>query len=159
MGSNNTFKTVLLLTALTVILILGGRLIAGTSGMIVMFVLALGMNFVSYWFSDKIALMMAGARGGSRPRARARSESRHADHDGDRGARGCHHDAGAYGPVGAHFWRLWRPERRSRRRWNRRPHRGLAHDHSRPHRGDPDPARDLPLSGVRGRRDRRPDLG
>jgi heat shock protein HtpX len=61
MGSTNTFKTVLLLTALTVILILGGRLIAGTSGMIVMFVLALGMNFVSYWFSDKIALKMAGA--------------------------------------------------------------------------------------------------
>src|SRR5436190_17969236 len=62
MGSTNTFKTVLLLTALTVILILGGRLIAGTSGMIFAFVLALGMNFVSYWFSDKIALKMAGAR-------------------------------------------------------------------------------------------------
>jgi len=61
MASTNTFKTVLLLTALTVLLIVGGRLIAGTGGMVFAFVLALGMNFVSYWFSDKIALKMAGA--------------------------------------------------------------------------------------------------
>jgi heat shock protein HtpX len=62
MASTNTFKTVLLLTALTVLLIVGGRLIAGTSGMVVAFVLAMGMNLVSYWFSDKIALSMAGAQ-------------------------------------------------------------------------------------------------
>jgi heat shock protein HtpX len=62
MGSSNTFKTVLLLTALTVLLIVGGRLIAGTSGMVVAFVLAMGMNLISYWFSDKIALSMAGAQ-------------------------------------------------------------------------------------------------
>jgi heat shock protein HtpX len=62
MSSANTLKTVLLLTALTAILIVGGRLIAGTGGMIFAFVLALGMNFFSYWFSDKIALSMAGAK-------------------------------------------------------------------------------------------------
>jgi len=61
MASTNTTKTVLLLTALTMILILGGRVIAGTSGMIFAFIFAMGMNFVSYWFSDKIALAMAGA--------------------------------------------------------------------------------------------------
>src|SRR5438132_6054108 len=61
MASTNTLKTVLLLTALTMLLIFGGRAIAGTSGMIVAFVLAMGINFISYWFSDKIALAMAGA--------------------------------------------------------------------------------------------------
>jgi heat shock protein HtpX len=61
MASTNTFKTVFLLTALTVILLLFGRIIGGTSGMIFCFILALGMNFVSYWWSDKIALAMAGA--------------------------------------------------------------------------------------------------
>ena len=55
------FKTVVLLTALTVLLVLCGRVLAGTGGMIFCFVLALGMNFASYWFSDKIALAMAGA--------------------------------------------------------------------------------------------------
>jgi len=62
MASTNTFKTVLLLTALTVLLVACGRLIAGPGGMMFAFILALGMNFVSYWFSDKIALTMAGAK-------------------------------------------------------------------------------------------------
>ena len=62
MSSTNTFKTVALLTALTVLLVLCGRVMGGTGGMVFCFVLALGMNFVSYWFSDKIALSMAGAR-------------------------------------------------------------------------------------------------
>jgi heat shock protein HtpX len=56
------FKTVLLLTALTVLFLFVGRAIGGQSGMVFAFILALGMNFFSYWFSDKIALAMAGAR-------------------------------------------------------------------------------------------------
>jgi heat shock protein HtpX len=56
------FKTVLLLTALTVLFIFMGRVIGGQGGMIFAFILALGMNFFSYWFSDKIALAMAGAK-------------------------------------------------------------------------------------------------
>src|SRR5919199_1566080 len=61
MSSNNMFKTVLLLTALTVLMLFVGRAVAGTSGMMFAFIFALGMNFFSYWFSDKIALRMAGA--------------------------------------------------------------------------------------------------
>ncbi len=62
MSSTNTFKTVMLLTALTVLFLLVGRAIGGQSGMVLAFILALGMNFLSYWFSDKIALAMGGAR-------------------------------------------------------------------------------------------------
>ncbi|HZT08555.1 MAG TPA: zinc metalloprotease HtpX [Chloroflexota bacterium] len=61
MASNNTFRTMFLLTALTVILLLFGRVFGGTQGMIFAFIFALAMNFTSYWFSDKIALAMAGA--------------------------------------------------------------------------------------------------
>ncbi len=62
MSSTNMFKTVMLLTAMTVLFIFFGRLVGGQGGMVMAFVFALGMNFVSYWFSDKIALKMAGAR-------------------------------------------------------------------------------------------------
>jgi heat shock protein HtpX len=62
MSSTNMFKTVMLLTALTVLFLLVGRAIGGQSGMVLAFIFAMGMNFFSYWFSDKIALAMAGAR-------------------------------------------------------------------------------------------------
>ncbi|MDE3113065.1 MAG: zinc metalloprotease HtpX [Chloroflexota bacterium] len=58
----NTVKTVGLLAVLTLILLLAGRLIGGTGGMTIALVLAVVMNVSSYWFSDKIALAMAGAR-------------------------------------------------------------------------------------------------
>ncbi len=54
----NTFKTVVLLTFMTVLLVFVGAAIGGRSGMIMAFALALVMNFVSYWFSDKIVLSM-----------------------------------------------------------------------------------------------------
>ena len=62
MSSANMFKTVMLLTALTVLLLFIGNALAGTSGMVIALMLALAMNFVSYWFSDKFALSMAGAK-------------------------------------------------------------------------------------------------
>lgn len=62
MGSGNTLKTALLLTSLAVLLVLVGRFLGGTGGMIVAFVLALAMNFGAYWFSDRMALAMTGAR-------------------------------------------------------------------------------------------------
>lgn len=54
----NTFKTLILLLALTLLLILVGGLIGGRSGMIFALVLAAIMNFTAYWFSDKIVLAM-----------------------------------------------------------------------------------------------------
>jgi heat shock protein HtpX len=47
-----------LLTFMTVLLVFAGAAIGGRSGMVVAFGLALVMNFVSYWFSDKIVLSM-----------------------------------------------------------------------------------------------------
>lgn len=54
----NTLKTAFLLTALTLLLVLAGDYIGGNNGMILAFILAAGMNFVSYFYSDKIALRM-----------------------------------------------------------------------------------------------------
>ena len=55
---SNIFKTGLLLAVLTAMLILIGGAIGGQQGMVVAFVLAMVMNFASYWFSDKIVLSM-----------------------------------------------------------------------------------------------------
>jgi len=62
-------KTFLLLGLLSVILISMGGLVGGKSGLLIAFLIALGMNFVSYWFSDKIVLKMTGAREVSRDEA------------------------------------------------------------------------------------------
>lgn len=62
MFSFNTLKTTLLLGALTGLLVIVGGVLGGNSGMLLGFVVAVVMNFGSYWFSDKIALKMAGAR-------------------------------------------------------------------------------------------------
>ncbi len=59
---SNVFKTGLLLAVLTVMLILLGGALGGRQGMFIAFFLALAMNFVSYWFSDKIVLAAYGAR-------------------------------------------------------------------------------------------------
>lgn len=53
---SSVFKTTLLLTALTILLVLFGQAIAGKGGMIAAFVFACFMNFISYWFSDKLVL-------------------------------------------------------------------------------------------------------
>jgi len=58
----NYFKTGLLLIVLTLLLVWVGGLIGGPNGAIVAFVIALVMNGVSYWFSDKIVLAMYGAK-------------------------------------------------------------------------------------------------
>src|SRR5215467_14446922 len=54
----NAFKTAFLLTFLTVLLVLLGRAFGGQRGMILALGIAVVMNFVSYFFSDKIALAM-----------------------------------------------------------------------------------------------------
>jgi len=53
---NNVFKTTLLLTAMTLLLMLAGRAFGGQNGMLIALAFAAVMNFVSYFFSDKIAL-------------------------------------------------------------------------------------------------------
>jgi len=54
----NTFKTAFLLTALTLLLMFIGRAFGGQSGMLMALIIAAVMNFVSYFYSDKIALAM-----------------------------------------------------------------------------------------------------
>src|SRR2546430_3876006 len=54
----NTFKTAFLLTALTLLLMFVGRIFGGQNGMLIALIFAAVMNFVSYFFSDKIALAM-----------------------------------------------------------------------------------------------------
>lgn len=65
----NTFKTAMLLTAMTLLLVVGGQLIAGQQGMIMAFGIAVVMNGIAYFFSDKMALAMSGARPVTREQA------------------------------------------------------------------------------------------
>lgn len=58
----NAFRTTLLLGLLTCLLVIAGGAIGGRSGMTFALIMAGVMNFVSYWFSDKIVLSMYGAR-------------------------------------------------------------------------------------------------
>ncbi len=58
----NALKTTLLLGLMTGLFIAIGGLLGGRSGMVLAFGVALVMNVVSYWFSDKIVLRMYGAQ-------------------------------------------------------------------------------------------------
>jgi heat shock protein HtpX len=60
-GLWNPLKTAVLLAALTGLFLAIGYAIGGTSGLLPAFVIALVMNFVSFWFSDVIALKAHGA--------------------------------------------------------------------------------------------------
>lgn len=57
----NTLKTGILMVALFALFMGLGRILGGANGLVIGFVLALGMNFFSYWFSDRVALSMSGA--------------------------------------------------------------------------------------------------
>jgi len=56
MATTNTLKTVALLGLLSAILILGGERLGGLNGLYFGLIIAVAMNFGSYFFSDKIAL-------------------------------------------------------------------------------------------------------
>ncbi len=58
----NLMKTAILMAAITALFMLLGRMLGGPSGMMLALLVALGMNFFSYWFSDKIVLKMYKAR-------------------------------------------------------------------------------------------------
>jgi heat shock protein HtpX len=65
----NQFKTFVLMLVLTVLLILVGSVIGGRNGAIYFFIFAALMNFITYWFSDKIVLKMYGAKEASQGEA------------------------------------------------------------------------------------------
>ncbi len=58
----NMMKTAILMAAITALFMAIGGMIGGRSGMMLALVVALGMNFFSYWFSDKMVLKMYNAR-------------------------------------------------------------------------------------------------
>jgi heat shock protein HtpX len=53
----NYLKTAMLMSFLIAILAIGGEMVGGTSGMLLFGFIGLVFNFISYWFSDRIALM------------------------------------------------------------------------------------------------------
>ncbi|MCB8566171.1 zinc metalloprotease HtpX [Fusobacterium ulcerans] len=57
-----TLKTFILMAVMTFILMLIGNAVAGREGLIFALIMAGVMNFISYWFSDKIVLSMYGAQ-------------------------------------------------------------------------------------------------
>jgi heat shock protein HtpX len=58
----NWVKTAILMAAITALFIVIGGLIGGKSGMIIALLIALAMNFFSYWFSDQMVLRMYNAQ-------------------------------------------------------------------------------------------------
>jgi len=58
----NLMKTAILMAAITALFMALGQLLGGQTGMMLALVVALGMNFFSYWFSDKMVLKMYNAR-------------------------------------------------------------------------------------------------
>ncbi len=58
----NQFKTAVLLASMSGLLMLIGGLLGGTKGLVAFFLVALVMNGISYFFSDKIVLRMYNAK-------------------------------------------------------------------------------------------------
>ena len=59
---SNTIKTAVLLGVMSALLLFIGESLGGAQGLVIGFVFAVGTNFVSYWFSDKIVLRMYSAQ-------------------------------------------------------------------------------------------------
>ncbi|MFZ5547456.1 MAG: zinc metalloprotease HtpX [Pseudomonadota bacterium] len=58
----NLLKTAVLMAAITALFMALGQVLGGQQGMVIALVVALGMNFFSYWFSDKLVLRMYNAQ-------------------------------------------------------------------------------------------------
>ncbi|MBV9648859.1 MAG: hypothetical protein JO296_01810 [Pseudonocardiales bacterium] len=55
-GVGNAFKTAVLLGALSTLILLVGRLLGGTTGLVIAGIVAFAMNGFAYFYSDKLAL-------------------------------------------------------------------------------------------------------
>ncbi len=60
--NRNSLRTVFLMTLAAVLFMLVGQVLGGSTGLIIAFVFAMGMNFFSYWKSDKMVLRMYDAQ-------------------------------------------------------------------------------------------------
>ncbi len=58
----NGLRTMTLMVALTLLLVFVGAALGGRNGMTIALIFAFGMNFITYWFSDKIVLKMYRAK-------------------------------------------------------------------------------------------------
>ncbi|NDU91149.1 MAG: protease HtpX, partial [Ferrovum sp.] len=58
----NLLKTAMLMAAITALFMVIGSSIGGKQGMMLALLFAVGMNFFSYWFSDKMVLRMYNAQ-------------------------------------------------------------------------------------------------
>lgn len=56
--NRNSIRTVFLMTLVAVLFMLVGYILGGSTGLIIAFIFAMGMNFFSYWYSDKMVLKM-----------------------------------------------------------------------------------------------------
>jgi len=59
---NNRLKTMVLLASLTALVLFLGQALGGRGGLLMALIFAGGMNFASYWWSDKIVLRMYNAQ-------------------------------------------------------------------------------------------------
>ncbi len=60
--NKNSLRTVFLMTLAAVLFMLVGQVLGGSTGLVIAFVVAMGMNFFSYWKSDKMVLRMYDAQ-------------------------------------------------------------------------------------------------
>ncbi len=58
----NLMKTAILMAAITALFMAIGGMVGGKAGMMMALLVAVGMNFFSYWFSDQMVLKMYNAR-------------------------------------------------------------------------------------------------
>src|SRR6056297_3344087 len=56
--NRNSLRTVFLMTLAAVLFMLVGQVLGGSTGLVIAFIVAMGMNFFSYWKSDKMVLRM-----------------------------------------------------------------------------------------------------
>jgi len=56
--TTNSLRTVFLMSLVIALFLLIGNLLGGQTGMMIALVISLGLNFFSYWFSDKMVLKM-----------------------------------------------------------------------------------------------------